>query len=767
MTRLLARVLSALTLLTVSLAVQAESMRVERIEIEGNSRVSTGTVLNYISVREGDDIDLSRDTGRIIQDLFASGLFDNVSLRRDGATLVVDVVERPAIASFSIEGNKAIAADTLQDRLRDIGLIRGRLFNRSTLDAVDRELREVYFDQGYYSLEVDTEVNELNRNEIEVAITITEGVRAEIRDIHIVGNGDYEEKLLLKLFQHRARPWNPLSQRDRYNKATLDGDVERLEAFYRDRGYLKFEVVSTQVSLGENPEDVFITITIDEGPIYTVGAVRVGGDFSVPHTDLVKAVSIKSGDVFSRREISASQEAIGDRLGEDGYAFPDINITTQEHEEDRKVDLNFIVSGGRRFYVRRINFFGNLGNRDQVYRREMRIVEGSLFSPTLLRRSRERIQRLPFVGTVNIRSERVPGREDLLDIQVTINEGGPGSFSASVGYGSNGAQFALNLDLHSAFGSGNNVKLGFSRSDTTEKYDISLKEPYYTQDGISRTLFANLKRTKTEEIETTASWIANSWGIGATYGIPRSEFSTLRLGWGYDSIQIDETSQTSDEIKDFLAANGDRYAGLNLTLGYTHDTRDRLAFPSVGTVHRITLNGGAPNHDYPFYKLGYSMETYRPLFGETVLSFGMQADYGAGYGDKYESLPFFNRYYAGGVDSVRGFKGRSLGPRDSRGDAAGGDVRTEATLALLFPPPIGGSERDEALQPMRTRMSLFVDAGNVFTDTDSYDTSDLRLSYGIGLTWLSPVGPLKFSYAQPIDERDDDNVENFQFNISF
>ncbi|MEM6986454.1 MAG: POTRA domain-containing protein, partial [Pseudomonadota bacterium] len=259
MTRLLARVLSVLLMLTVPLAVQAESMRVERIEVEGNVRVSKGTVLNYISVQEGDDIDLSRDTGRIIQDLFASGLFDNVSLRRDAGTLVLEVQERPAIASFSIEGNKAIPSDTIQDRLQDIGLVRGRLFNRSTLDAVDRELREVYFDQGYYSLEVDTDVTELNQNEVEVAITIAEGVQAEIRDIHIVGNKSYEERTLLKLFEHRARPWNPLSRRDRYNKATLDGDVERLEAFYRDRGYLKFDVVSTQVSLGENPKDVFIT----------------------------------------------------------------------------------------------------------------------------------------------------------------------------------------------------------------------------------------------------------------------------------------------------------------------------------------------------------------------------------------------------------------------------------------------------------------------------------------------------------------------------
>ncbi|MEM6987248.1 MAG: outer membrane protein assembly factor BamA, partial [Pseudomonadota bacterium] len=517
---------------------------------------------------------------------------------------------------------------------------------------------------------------------------------------------------------------------------------------------------------GENPKDVFITVTIDEGPIYTIGEVRLGGDFTVPREDLLAALTVASGDIFSRREVSASQEAIGDRLGQDGYAFPDIAISTKEYEDERKVDLNFIVTGGRRFYVRRIEFQGNLGNRDYVYRREMRIVEGSLFSPTLIRRSRERIQRLPFVDLVGIRSERVAGRDDLVDIIVTITEGGPGTFTASVGYGSNGAQFALNLDLHSAFGSGNNVKLSFSRTETTQKYDISLREPYYTLDGISRTLSANLKRTDTKNTETTAKWVANSWGLGALYGIPRSEFATLRLGWGYDSIQIDETDQSSTEITDFLAANGDRFAGLNLTLGYTHDTRDRIAFPTVGTVHRLTLRGKAPNHDYPYYKLGYGFETYRPLFGETVLSFGLNADYGAGYGDDFETLPFFDRFFSGGADSVRGFRGSSLGPRDSQGDAAGGDVGLEATLALLFPPPnLTGQE--ETIGPRKTRMSLFIDAGNVFTDTDSFDTSDLRLTYGIGLTWLSPIGPLKFSLARPFEEEPDDELESFQFNISF
>ncbi len=766
MTKQLARVLTALTLLGASVALQAETMRVERIEVVGNSRVSTGTVLNYVPVREGDAIDLDQDTGRIIRAVFDSGLFDNVSLRRDADTLVVAVDERPAIAEFSIDGNDAIDSDTLQDRMRSIGLVRGRLFNRSTLDSVDREIRNVYFDQGYYSLDVDTEIVELNKNEVEVAITITEGVRAEIRDIHIVGNDSFAEDRLLDLFELRARPWNPFSSRDRYNKASLDGDIERLEAFYRNRGYLKFEIVSTQVSLGERPEDIFITITLDEGPVYTLGAVRLGGDFRVPREDLLDALTVTSGEIFSRQQVSASQQAISDRLGEDGYAFPEIAISTDEDSDARTVDLNFIVTGGQRFYIRRIQFIGNVGNRDEIYRREMRIVEGSLFSPSLLRRSRERIQRLPFVDRVTIRTDRVTGRDDLLDVQVTLSEGGPGNFSASVGYGSNGAQYSLNLDVHSAFGTGNNVKLSFSRSATTENYSLSLTEPYYTDDGISRTLSANWRETDTDNVETTSKWVANSWGLGATYGIPRSEYSTLRLGWGYDSIQIDETDSSSDEITDFLADHGDRFSGLNLTLGYTFDTRDRLAFTSDGTIHRLNLEGGAPNHDYPYYKLGYGFEAYKPLFGETVLSLELEADYGQGYGDAFENLPFYDRYFAGGVDSVRGFRGQSLGPRDSEGDAAGGDFRALGTLAVLFPPPFTDDNSD-SLAPRRVRMGMFIDAGNVFTDFDSFDASDLRLSYGVGLTWFSPIAPLQFSLAWPFERQAGDDLERFQFNISF
>lgn len=743
----------------------ADPMRVEAIRIEGNHRVSDGTILNNLKVLEGDRIDLDVESRGIIKSLFDLGLFDNVQLARDGGALIVSVVERPAIAEFSIEGNKAIPKEQLDQSMRSIGLVRGRLLNRATLERVEREIREVYFDQGYYGLQIDTAIAEVGEGQVEVSINVAEGAQARIRDIHIVGAKAFDEETLLKQFQLRPVTWNFFSRADRYTRAALEGDQDRLRNFYRNRGYLNFRIDSTQVSLGEDERDVFITLHVDEGEKYAVGEVRIGGDYQVPTEELRELVAVDSGDTFSRQRMNESTRTIGERLGQDGYAFAKAVVNPQEREGEPVVDLNIIVDEGQRFYVRRVEFVGNYSNRDEVFRRQMRIVEGSVFSPVLLRRSRERIQRLAFVDAVDIRTERVPGVDDQLDVIVSVTEGRPGTFSASLGYGSNGAQFGLNLELHSALGSGENLKLSFSRSDITEKYSVSHTQPFFTVDGISQTLSAHHRKTDTDNYETSANWIANSWGLSASYGIPRNEYDTLRLGLGYDSIQIDKTDGTSTEIAEFLDEHGDTYAGFNAELAYVRDTRDRFAFPRQGMYHRIGVDGNIASNDYPYFKLGYKSEVYVPLRGELVFAAHAQVDYGKGYGD-FETLPFYDRFYAGGVSSVRGFENRSLGPVDSNGDYEGGDFRVLGSLELLFPPPFG--ERDENdPTPRRTRMSLFLDGGKVFETRDDFEASDLRLSYGIGLTWLAPVGPLKFSYAKPVDEQEGDDLESFQFEISF
>lgn len=743
----------------------AAPLRVEAIRIEGNRRVSAGTILNSLKVLEGDRIDLEAESSGIVKDLFALGLFDDVQLSRDGGELIVAVVERPAISEFSITGNKAIPKEQLDESLRSIGLVRGRLLNRATLETVEREIREVYFDQGYYGLNIETNINEVGEGQVEVLVDVEEGAQARIRDVTIVGAHAFEEKVLLEQFQLHPVKYNIFSRADRYTRAALQGDQDRLGNFYRNRGYLNFQIESTQVSLGEDERDVFITVHIKEGDKFGVGDVRIGGNYDMPTEELRKLVELQPGDTFSRQRINESSRAIAERLGQDGFAFAKANVDSRERETEAVVDLNLIVDAGQRFYVRRVEFVGNFSNRDEVFRRQMRIVEGSVFSPVLLRRSRERIQRLAFIDAVDIRTERVPGVEDQLDIVVSITEGRPGTFSASMGYGSSGAQFGVNLELHSAFGSGENLKLSFSRSDVTEKYSISHTQPFFTTDGISQTLSAHHRKTDTDDYETTANWIANSWGVKASYGIPRNEYGTLRLGMGYDSIQIDATDGTSEEIEKFLDNNGDTFAGFNAEIAYVHDTRDRFAFPRKGMYHRIGVDGNLANNDYPYFKLGYRTDGYVPLGGEFVFGMHARVDYGKGYGD-FDTLPFYDRFYAGGVSSVRGFNNQSLGPTDTNEDSSGGDFRVLGSLELLFPPPFGKRDENDPT-PRRTRMSAFIDAGNVFATRDDFDADDLRLTYGLGLTWLAPVGPLKFSIAKPFEEEEGDDLESFQFEISF
>lgn len=761
----LGRTLLGAVLCFTVLEVMAAPLRVEAIRIEGNRRVSAGTILNSLKVLEGDRIDLEAESSGIVKDLFALGLFDDVQLSRDGGELIVAVVERPAISEFSITGNKAIPKEQLDESLRSIGLVRGRLLNRATLETVEREIREVYFDQGYYGLNIETNINEVGEGQVEVLVDVEEGAQARIRDVTIVGARAFEEKVLLEQFQLHPVKYNIFSRADRYTRAALQGDQDRLGNFYRNRGYLNFQIESTQVSLGEDERDVFITVHIKEGDKFAIGDVRIGGNYDMPTEELRKLVELQPGDTFSRQRINESSRAIGERLGQDGFAFAKASVDTREREAEAVVDLNLIVDAGQRFYVRRVEFAGNFSNRDEVFRRQMRIVEGSVFSPVLLRRSRERIQRLAFVDAVDIRTERVPGVDDQLDIVVSISEGRPGTFSASMGYGSSGAQFGVNLELHSAFGSGENLKLSFSRSDVTESYSISHTQPFFTTDGISQTLSAHHRKTDTDDYETTANWIANSWGVKASYGIPRNEYGTLRLGMGYDSIQIDATDGTSEEIEQFLEENGDTFAGFNAEIAYVHDTRDRFAFPRKGMYHRIGVDGNLANNDYPYFKLGYRTDGYVPLGGEFVFGMHARVDYGKGYGD-FDTLPFYDRFYAGGVSSVRGFNSQSLGPTDSNEDSSGGDFRVLGSLELLFPPPFGKRDENDPT-PRRTRMSAFIDAGNVFATRDDFDADDLRLTYGLGLTWLAPVGPLKFSIAKPFEEEEGDDLESFQFEISF
>lgn len=747
------------------------------IIIEGNERIDVGTVLTYLPVRVGEIFRTSRDSGRALRALFDTGLFSDVKLKqRDtagtGSALVVELVERPAIASISIDGNKKIPTEDLENSLNNAGISRGRVYNRSVVDTVERELRRVYFSIGYYGMGIKTTVEELARNRVAVSIDITEGSVATIRHINIVGNKAYSEKDLLSLLQSGETNWNPFSTADEYSRVKLSADIETLRSWYLDRGYLRFDVDSTQVSISPDKREIFIVINITEGEQYTVRSKKVTGSFDASRQELESLIDVNDGDVFSRKQISRISTEMSERLGQDGFAFASVDVLPDIDDDARDVELTFVVTPGKQVYVRRIIFTGQYKTRDEVLRREMRQLEASLFSPALVNRSRIRLQRLPFMQSVNIRTLRVPGSEDQLDLEVTVQEGPSGSFAAGLGYGTDGATFNIAFNQENLFGTGQRLQFAFDRSDTTQQLTLSFRDPYYTEDGISRTLKAYIRETDTTQNSDRIRYLDNTRGGSVTYGVPITEFSRFSLGIGFDQTEITPTDGSSQEILDDLDQYGNTFDILNVLLGLSIDNRNRTVFATSGMVNRFNLEVAAPGSDWEYFKFGYNFEYFYPVSDRLTFSGSARIDYGRGYGD-FERIPFFKRYFAGGARNLRGYRSGSLGigsfntgsvdtaleqGRDENGNARGGDYRTIGSLELIFPPPF-------VEEPGATRFSLFTDFGNVFPTYEQFDLNEFRGSYGLAFVWLSPVGPLTFSYARPYNERHNDRLQSFQFTI--
>ena len=756
--------------------VQAQSNSnfvISEVVIEGNERIDLGTVLTYLPVQAGESFDPSVDSSRALRALFETGLFSDVSIRRRGSDiLVVDIDERPSIADLKIDGNDKIDKSDLEGSLEAADIARGRVFNRSVLETLEREIRRVYFSIGHYGMEIKTTVEELPRNRVSLDIDINEGAVASIRHINIVGNKAFSEKRLLALLRSGEPGLYPFSTRDNYSRVKLSADIETLRSYYQDRGYLRFEVASTQVSLSEDKREIFITINLNEGDKYVVSETSVSGSLQTDKKDLERLVRLKPGDTFSRRDVVNTTSAMTARLGQDGFAFANVNVLPDVNEEDKTVAISFVAEPGKRVYVRRIYFTGQYKTRDLVMRREMRQFEGSAFSPALVDRSRVRLQRLPFMQSVSIRTPRVPGTDDQVDIEVAVEEGASGSFQAGLGFGSDGATFNLALNQENVFGSGQNIRFSFDRSDTTTQLSLANRNPYFTDDGISRTINAFIRETDTTEDNETIRFFDSTLGGSVTFGVPLSEFSNFRLGLGFEKTDITSTSGTPQEILDSIDEFGDTFNTVNLILGFTHDTRNRTVFATKGVVNRLSFEATIPGSEYEYFRLGYDFEFFYPVTSRYTLSSTVRLDYGDGFGD-FDRLPFFKRYFAGGVRSLRGFRTGSLGigneligtpggatseGRDEFGNARGGDFRTLGTTELIFPPPFVD-------EPGATRFSIFLDYGNVFPTPDQFELDEFRAAYGVAFVWLSPVGPLTFSYALPVNERSNDRDRRFQFTI--
>lgn len=751
---------TALTLFASLPALTAAADRefiVRDIQVIGLERISTGAVFSNIPVDVGGRFD-PRRTDEVVRALYRSGLFEDVAVGVDRDVLVIRVKERPAIADITFEGNEDIETEKLQDALKAAGIAKGRVFNRSVLEDLERELRQQYFARGKYNVKIDTTVEPLENNRVDIDIKITEGVVSKIKQVNVVGNKSFTDEQVTKDFQSGVPSWWAFwSSADDYSKQKLVGDLETLRSFYLDKGYLNFNIDSTQVTITPDKRDIYIDINLTEGKKYTVSNVKLSGDLIVPEDQLKPLVKVAAGDTFSRARVVETVNAIRDRLGEDGYAFAKVDVVPEVNEEKSAVALNLVLDPGRRVYVRRINFSGNAKTIDEVFRREMRQLEGAWYSTKDVNRSKTRIQRLPFVENVTLEQKRVPGQEDQVDLDITVTERFSGSFSVGAGYSQNQG-FLFNMSLHqdNAFGSGKRLALDFNNSQVTRIYSVTYTNPYYTVDGISRGFNAFYRTTDAAEANISA-YIADRWGVSVRYGIPLTEFDAFNFSLGYENTEIKTTSNTPQEIHDFLDENGNRYGEYVLNASLVHDTRDRTVFASRGNLQRLQLESSLPGSDLDYYKLSYRNQFLVPITKRFVFSVMGDVAYGDSYGDTSD-LPFFEKYYAGGINSVRGYRSNSLGPRSSTDDPFGGNFRTLGNMELLFPAPFAPDNPS-------VRMGAFVDAGNVYRVADDFESRELRASAGLSFEWLSPIGPLVFSYAVPLNDKPGDEKQEFQFSI--
>ena len=766
--------LLVLAFLLWAVAVPAAQFVISDIRVEGLQRIAAGTVFNYMPYRVGDRIS-DAETGEIIRALYKTGFFKDVRLERDGTVLVVVVQERPAVAEINISGNKDIETEQLKLALKDIGLSEGRVFNDLVLAKMTDELKKQYYDRGKYSAQIETTVTPLERNRAAIDIEIRQGKTARIKEINIVGNSVFDEDDLIDEMSLSTGGWLSFwTKEDQYSRQKLQADLETLRSYYQDRGYLKFNVESTQVNISPDKEDIFITINITEGDLYTVSDIRLTGRTVLQPEVLFPEIRLTRGEPFSRKAVVESAERVGEALSEHGYAFANVNPIPEIDEAGKTVAITYYVDPGKRVYVRRINIRGNTRSRDRVVRREMRQMEAGWFSSEKVRESRNRLQRLGYFEQVNIETPAVPGSADEVDVDVTVKEKPTGSILAGIGYSqAAGVSFQARVQEDNFFGTGKKVSLGFNTSSVTRLLELSYVNPYYTINGVSRGFTLKYRETDLGELETTADYTTDVGTAMINFGFPFSEHDRFGINGGYQYIKMKLTSNASDELTAFINSGGntldpdfpdlgeteDSYNEFPIDAFWTHDSRDSAIFPSSGWFARLVGEFAVPGSDLTYYKLSYKHRHFVPL--NKVFTFSAEADlgYGEGYGDT-GTLPVFERYYAGGPASVRGFKAFSLGPRDSNDDAIGGNLKVVGNAELWFPPPFITGVEDTV------RMAAFFDIGNVFdTDTVQYDfdAADLRYSTGIAATWMSPLGVLSVSYGVPLNDEPEDEVENFQF----
>ena len=777
---------------------------VSDIRIVGLQRVSTGSIFNIIPITVGDKIDLRRSTD-ITRSLFSTEQFDDITIARDGNTLIIGVAERPSVSKIDISGNKALETEQLLESLDGVGIKEGSVYKRSTLEKVKYELVRSYASNGRYGANVEIEEINQPRNTIEINIIVDEGTGAKIKKINIIGNEIFSNEELTEAFELSEGSFFSFLRNDNaYSKEKLKGDIETLESFYKDRGYMKFSVESTQVSLSKDYKDIFINYNLFEGDKFTISEAQVTGDIPLEVSAYENITASLKGQTYSQQQITSIEEFFINILGNQGYAFAEVNPSTEIDDENNEVKIIFNIDAGKRTYTRKILFAGNNTTQDYVLRREMRQFEGAWSSDNQIETGKIRLERLGYFKEVQVETVPVANSDDQIDIIYTVEEESTGSIGGNIGYSDFGLMLGFNLQEQNFLGSGNTVAIGINKNIYTESYNFSFLDPYYTKDGISRGYNIYFRETDYGEFNV-ANYLSNSQGAGIQFGYPISDVQRVNFGITYDKTDIDIGTQPAREIWDFVDSEGSVFETLTAQLSYQKVTLNRGLFPTNGSSTVLSLSSTLPVGDIDFARANYIYKFYRPLSRNYVFGFNIDLGYTVPFGDTKET-PFFRNFYAGGPRSLRGFESNTLGPRstnppcyqfnysegtcpnllDTDGDlipdapyynpyantsytnrvSIGGNIKVEGSLQLIFRLPFIEDQRS-------MRSAFFFDFGNVFSDNckdyqiNCYEPSieDLRYSYGVGVTWITGFGPMSFALANPQNAGQYERTKEFQFTV--
>ena len=737
-----------------TLAWAFDPFTVRDIRLVGVQRVEPGTVFGYLPIKVGERLDDQR-ASQALRALYATGLFNDVRLEVEGEVLVVYLEERPSIATVEVSGSKDISSEQLLKALKELGLSESRIFDRALLDRAEQEIKRQYLARGKYAARVTSTVTPLERNRVAVSMAIEEGADARITQIRVVGNKAFTEAALLDQLQLSTPTWiSWYTKTDQYAREKLAGDLERLRSFYLNRGYLEFSIDSTQVSIDPDREGVYITVNITEGERYTVTGFKFSGNTLGREAELDKLMLVRQGDVFNGQLLAESTRTMTEVYGSIGYAFANINAIPDVDREKRTVFFNVTVDPGRRAYVRRINISGNARSRDEVVRRELRQFESAWYDTDKIRLSRERLTRLGYFTNVTIDTVPVPEAPDQVDLNVNVTERSTGTFLIGVGFSSTDKLIlTASVNQQNFLGTGKSIGLNMNTGRTQRQITLSSTDPYFTPDGISRSFDVFTRRFNASALGL-GDYVIETQGLGMRFGIPYTEVDRVTFGLAYERNNLSLGANPPARYREYVDTFGESSWAALGQIGWFRDERDSPLTPTRGLYMGGNVEFTLPVGDLRYTRANFDTQYYKPLTKDYTI--GLYGSVARGWALGGNPYPLFKNYYAGGIGSVRGFEAASLGPRDADNYPRGGQSKVVASAEFLFPLPGAGNDQ-------QVRMFTFVDVGNVWAE--SIDLSDLRYSTGLGLNWLSPLGPLKLSVGFPINKQPGDRTQRFQFQI--